>query len=117
MPNARDGDFYKSVEVFGRRFELYYGYYEDYERENGEPPIPIYPDFLRQPLYTEDGFPFVTQMQAPCEHHRGVHPDGFCADCPYYEDGEELIGICRCTARRREQPGQAPTGEIARERA
>ena len=100
MPQIREGDLYKTIELFDRRFELYYGYYEEYERKRGEPPIPIYPDLLRSPVYTADGYPFVTQMQAVCARYTGRQEDGFCADCLYYRDGEDLIGICLCEERR-----------------
>ena len=90
---AKDGDIYKTVEVFGERFVLRYGYYEPYERSRGEP-IPIYPDFRINPTYTDRGEPFVTQMQEICEHGDSKFDDGICADCRYYVDGDELIGIC-----------------------
>ena len=98
---AREGDVYKIVEIFGRRFELRYGYYEEYERERGEPPIPIYPDFRETPLYTAEGYPFVTQMQELCEHGESGFEDGVCADCRYYRDGDELIGVCLLEKNRR----------------
>lgn len=97
----KDGDLYKVVEVFGKRFSLCYGYYEAYERERGEPPIPIYPDFEKSPVYTEDGYPFVTQMQALCPHGESRFSEGLCADCIHYKDGAELIGICTCSQNRR----------------
>ena len=53
MGKIREGELYKRLELFGRAFELYYGYYEDYERERGEP-VPIYPDFQKSPEYTPD---------------------------------------------------------------
>lgn len=58
---AKEGDLYKILEVFGTRFELYYGYYDEFERFSpfGEP-IPIYPDFLSKPIYTMEGVPYVT---------------------------------------------------------
>lgn len=93
MSKIRDGELYKTVNVFGSTFELRYGYYEEYEKGRGEP-IPIYPDFTREPLYTSDGFPFVTQMQELCSHGTSKFEDGCCADCEHYRDGEELIGIC-----------------------
>ena len=95
MAHARDGDLYKVVTLYGRTFELRYGYYAEFERESGEP-IPIYPDFKKDPLYTSDGYPFVTQMQGLCEHGESKFVEGCCADCRYYRDGEELIGICTC---------------------
>lgn len=89
----KDGDLYKIVELFDHTFELRYGFYEEYEREKGEP-IPIYPDFKKAPVYTKEGFPFVTQMQEMCNHGSSSFDEGLCVDCIYYRDGEELIGIC-----------------------
>ena len=103
MKKPREGDIYKVIEHYGRHFELRYGYYESFERESefGEP-IPIYPDFLKNPEYTEDGYPFVTQMQESCKRGKGDFAfDACCAYCIYFEPGDELIGICRCENRRR----------------
>ena len=105
MPHIREGDLYKTLEIFGRRFALYYGYYEEYERERGEHPIPIYPDFCENPVYTEDGYPFVTQMQAACDRFGDGREDRFCVDCPHYRDGEDLIGICLCEERKHRRDG------------
>ena len=93
MNRVRDGDLYKIVKLFGKEFELRYGYYEEFEKERGEP-IPIYPDFKKSPVYTGEGFPFVTQMQELCEYGASPFEDGCCADCVHYHHGDELIGIC-----------------------
>ena len=93
MNSKKDGDLYKVVTVHGVSFELRYGYYEEFERDAGDP-IPIYPDFKSSPQYTDDGYPFVTQMQELCEYGESSFSDGCCADCRSYCDGEELIGIC-----------------------
>jgi len=95
MNKIRDGDLYKIISLFGKEFEIKYGYYEEYERTRGEP-IPIYPDFERYPEHTEEGYPFVTQMQELCEHGESEISDAYCADCKYYKHGEDLIGICTC---------------------
>lgn len=100
MNKAKDGDLYKTVTLHGVSFELRYGYYEEFERESGEP-IPIYPDFGNSPVYTPDGRPFVTQMQELCEHGESHFAEGCCADCRYYCDGEELIGVCDCPENRK----------------
>ena len=101
MNKIRDGDLYKRLQIFGRSFELRYGYYEEYERGRGDP-VPIYPNFKEKPEYTEDGRPFVTQMQELCEHGDSRFRDGCCADCRYYKDGEDLVGICTCDANKKE---------------
>ena len=102
MNTVREGDVYKIIELCGKRFELKYGFYEDYERESefGEP-IPIYPDFTKAPIYTDDGYPFVTQMQNLCEYGESrVRNEACCVDCKHFRHGDELIGLCQCEERR-----------------
>ena len=101
MGKHRDGDLYRRVTVCGKTFDLRYGFYEEYERERGEP-VPIYPDFVREPLYTEDGAPFVTAMQDVCGQYLGGDPTLGCYGCKYFAQGEELIGTCRCPKNTRE---------------
>jgi len=98
----REGMLYKVVDLHGHRFPLYYGYYEEWERENpAEEPMPIYPDFLKQPRYTAEGFPFVTKMQDPCKYYRGREGDfNDCGECSHYLHGDELLGICVCPENR-----------------
>ena len=93
MNKIRDGDLYKIIELHGKVFELRYGYYEEFERERGDP-LPIFPDFKNNPVYTKDGFPFVTQMQELCQYGSSSFKDGCCVDCAYYKQGDDLIGIC-----------------------
>lgn len=96
----KEGELYKIITVEGRSFEIRYGYYEDFERESEEV-IPIYPDFIENPVYSKDGLPFATRTQDACRHYRvreGYDGDGWCADCVYYPDEYEEIGICRCEA-------------------
>ena len=97
---AKEGDLYKSVTVFGRTFELRYGYYEEYERQSKyNEPTPIYPNFITCPLYTEDGIPFVTEMQEACEWYQGNPDYTICYKCRHFVKGEELFGLCTCRAR------------------
>ena len=101
----KEGELYKRVDAFGESFELYYGYYEDFERENGEP-IPIYPDFLKEPCYTAQGQPFVTQMQDMCEQgvfRRSGLLDRCCGNCAHFASGEDLFGICVCRANQKNE--------------
>ncbi len=93
-----EGDIYKILNLHGHIFEIRYGYYEDYERNNPFiEPIPIYPNFLDAPKYTEEGFPFVTKMQDACEHYQGEYEqEADCAECKYYSHCDELIGVCKC---------------------
>ena len=96
----REGELYKTVTLHGRRFSLYYGYYEECDRENPLcEPIPIYPDFLKEPQYTDEGEPFVTMMQDACERYRGDAKrtsDTTCEECKYFQCGEDWFGICQC---------------------
>ena len=95
-----EGDLFMTVAVGGYTFDLRYGYYEDYERENpAVEPMPIYPNFKKKPLYTDEGTPFVTMMQDACKSYRGDTkrtPDTTCAECKYFRRGEEWFGICTC---------------------
>ena len=93
-----EGTLYKRLILHGQVFELRYGYYEDRDRNNPTlDPMPIYPDFLKHPQFTQEGFAFVTKMQDACPHYRG---EAFlckeCAECAFFQPGEDLIGICVC---------------------
>jgi len=92
-------ELYRSFLIHGVRLDIYYGYYEEYERERGAP-IPIYPNFRETPLYTADGEPLVTQMQELCEYGESKFAEGFCVDCKHYRHAEDLIGICTCPHRK-----------------
>ena len=103
MKKPIEGELFKRLTLHGKTFELRYGYYEEFERESefGEP-IPIYPDFIKSPMYTDEGYPFVTQMQEACEWSENRKmPDACCADCTYFRHEDELIGLCDCEKRRR----------------
>ncbi|MBQ3133634.1 MAG: hypothetical protein IJC17_05115 [Clostridia bacterium] len=102
IPVYAEGELYRIIRLHDHTFHLYYGYYEDCERENPAiDPMPIYPDFLKNPQHTSDGFPFVTKMQDACQHYKG-NKDRFseCAECEYYAHGDELLGICVCPQNR-----------------
>ena len=95
---CKEGDLYKTVTTFGRTFELKYGFYEERDRESPlcEPAI-IYPNFVKNPIFTDDGEPFVTMMQDACEHYNGDTTrtsDTTCAECKCFMQGEEWFGIC-----------------------
>ena len=105
--SPREGDLYKRVTVAGRTFELFYGYYEDFERFGKyNDPIPIYPDFISAPEYTEDGIPYVTKMQDICRYYQGNSTDDSCAQCAHFQIGDDLIGLCRCSQKRRHKPSE-----------
>ena len=101
----KEGDLYKVVNTHGRTFELRYGYYEECDRQNPLcEPIVIYPDFTKGPVYTDEGIPFVTMMQDVCKNYRGEAkrtPDTTCAECKYFQRGEEWFGICDCPKNKR----------------
>ena len=98
----QEGELFKVIHIHGKQFPIYYGYYEECDRNNPVvEPMPIYPDFLTQPQYTEDGFPFVTKMQSACRYYRGQSAnEQDCAECEYYKHGDELLGICVCMRNR-----------------
>ena len=94
----KEGELYKIVTTFGKTFELRYGFYEEKDRLNPlcEPAI-IYPDFQKEPLFTDDGVPLVTVMQDACQYFNGCAkrtPDTTCAECKYFSSGEDWFGIC-----------------------
>lgn len=93
----KEGDLYKVINIFGKTFELRYGYYSESDRmcEYNEV-IPIYPDFIKVPVYTSEGYPFVTQMQDVCKHFEGESESDDCFGCIHYHHGEDLLGICKC---------------------
>ena len=93
----REGDLYRSVVVDGIRFDILYGYYEDFERKACDP-IPVYPDLEKNPVYTNHGYRIVTQIQSPCNWFTKRDrkcDDEWCRSCKYFEDEHKLIGVCR----------------------
>ncbi len=98
IEKIREGDLYEIIEIYGRRFEIRYGYYEDFERGRIDP-IPIYPLFHEEPIYSSDGFPFATKMQEPCSKYtlRNEHINNDrCADCiHFYTENDNIIGLCK----------------------
>ena len=97
----REGELYKVINTFGRTFELKYGFYEERDRQNPLcEPVPIYPDFLKEPIYTDEGEPFVTVMQDACLHYKGNTKrtaDSTCGECEFFKGGEEWFGLCMCS--------------------
>ena len=100
----KEGDLYKIVNTFGKTFELRYGYYSESDRRY-EPDV-IYPDFIKEPMYTEEGTPFVTMMQDACPHYKGRAArtsDTTCAECHYFRHGEEWFGVCVCLPNKKNE--------------
>ena len=100
-PQHKEGELYKIIEAHGKTFEIYYGYYDEADRQNPYvEPMEMYPNFVEAPVYTDKGIPFVTAMQSPCKHFKGEDDvDNTCYQCAYYEKCEELLGLCKCKAR------------------
>ena len=99
----REGDLYKEISFGGHNFRLTYGYYAEFEREGWfNEPMPIYPDLMKEPRYTEEGVPLATAIQDVCEEYKGA-PDGdSCSDCAYFRQQTDLFGFCYCLKRRRD---------------
>jgi hypothetical protein len=96
----KEGDLYARIEHNGRTFELYYGYYEECDRQNPMvPPVPLYPDFLAKPQYDDNGYPFATEMQDACSYYIGKDPDDGCYTCMHYRSLIDFIGLCTCPLR------------------
>ena len=115
IPN-QEGDLFKVIRLWNQEFPIHYGYYEQCDRENpAVDPMPIYPNFLHQPRYTEQGMPFVTKMQDICPCYSGREgPFNECGDCGYYLHGDELMGLCTCPMNRKpEIKEDAPVGSKA----
>ncbi len=93
-----EGDVYKVIELHGHVFRILYGYYEEFERKDPSiEPMPIYPDFIKNPFYTEEGLAIVTKMQDACPYYKGKGDvDRECADCERFGYAEDLFGICTC---------------------
>lgn len=93
-----EGDEYKTIIEGGKTFVIRYGYYEDRERLDPTiDPMPIYPDFTKDPVYTDQGEPFVTMMQDACEYYR--HASGSehdCSTCRHFRRVEDMLGVCEC---------------------
>lgn len=103
IPLPKEGDLFKVIHLHGRTFEIRYGFYEECDRHNQfAEPIEIYPDFLRHPQHTDDGIPFITAIQSPCDHFVGnKDPNSTCEECAHYRHGEELLGTCTCPMNRK----------------
>lgn len=100
----KEGDLYARIEHEGRTFELFYGYYEECDRQNPMvKPVPLYPDFVARPQYDNDGCPFATEMQDACELYVGKDPDDGCYTCKYYRRVLDFIGLCTCEQRRKKE--------------
>ncbi len=92
----KEGELYKVIEIHGKTFEIRYGFYEESDRHTQyAEPMEIYPDFIKEPQFTDCGIPFITAIQAPCKSFSGERDENSsCGDCSFYKHCEELIGLC-----------------------
>ena len=101
-----EGELYKVVTTFGKTFQLRYGYYQECDRQSPLcDPVVIYPDFVKDPVYTDNGEPFVTMVQDACKSYRGEAKrtsDTTCYECKYFHSGEDWIGICTCSKNKKQ---------------
>ena len=96
MKNKNEGDLYKTIAIDDVIFEIRYGYYEEKDRYGKyNDPIPIYPDLITFPKYNKEGYRIVTEMQDVCEHIKSDFIEGICVECRFYEQSDDLIGICK----------------------
>lgn len=99
----KEGDLYRTFSIHGKPFTLYYGFYDEKDREfYRNEPMPIYPDLREYPQYTDDGIPIVTRMQIACRYYKGdLGADNGCFTCKHFEHCEEFFGVCRCHANQK----------------
>ncbi len=99
----KEGELYKVYEVGGHTYEIRYGYYAENERGRVEP-LPIFPDFRKEPVYTADGYQLAALIHSACRYYKSdkVKPENYCGDCNYYSDSKQEIAICKCKKRWKE---------------
>ena len=97
MNKIKEGDLYKTIKISNHVFDIKYGYYEEADRYSKfSELIPIYPNFINNPLYTENGYLIATQMQDGCEYFEGDKNFNVCFKCSRYKKVDDLMGICLC---------------------
>ncbi|NMP38065.1 MAG: hypothetical protein GX051_08120 [Clostridiales bacterium] len=102
-----EGELYGVFTVAGHTITVYYGYMDERDRETeliqGDNIVPVTPDFLKNPLYDENGAPLVTDIQDTCEFYAPEspeEPEEWCRDCKYFPPDKPKIGVCLCENRR-----------------
>ena len=97
-----EGEIYEVIEIAGYKFEILCGYYTKQDKKAGLV-LPIYPDFIKDPKYTKEGFPLATCMQDSCRYYDVIPNSDIedkCIDCKYFENEiRKAIGICKCKKR------------------
>ena len=58
-----------------KRLGCYMGIMKALRESPFNDPIPIYPDFIKEPHYTAEGIPIATAMQNVCEFYNGKNDD------------------------------------------
>ncbi|MBP3396858.1 MAG: hypothetical protein J6L87_06775 [Clostridia bacterium] len=102
MQKHCEGELYRVIALEGQEFAVYYGYYEECDRQNPMvKPVPLYPDFIARPQYDNDGYPFATEMQDACRLYEGKDPEDGCCTCKHYCRVLDFIGLCTCEKRRK----------------
>ena len=93
---------YKTYRVGGKSFFIYLKYDEQLE-EN----YPAYPDFQKNPEYTNENRPFATAEQESCQYCKPRVPEkappGDCGGCGWFfreQTPYDPIGICMCDSQR-----------------
>lgn len=100
----KEGELFKTVEAFGKTFNIYYGYYDETDRQSiFNDPVPVYPDLEADPEYDSGGYRIVTKMQVACPHYSGKQNEDSCSHCPYFKHGRDLFGICLCELNRKNE--------------
>lgn len=99
MPKPKEGDLFARVCVLGKTFEIYYGFYEEFERSSiYNDPVPVYPDLSKSPVFCDDGRMIVTEMQLACEKYSGNPDEDSCGRCAHFRRDKMLFGLCTaCT--------------------
>lgn len=102
IKKPKEGELYGSFSVFGKSFDIYYGYYEEFERNSiYNDPVPIYPNLKDNPEYDGDGYRIVTEMQMACENYSGHFGEDSCGRCAHFMKGVKLFGLCKAESERR----------------
>ena len=91
----KENDLYKIINIYGKSFEIRYGYYDEKERFSVyNEPVPIFPDFIKNPIFSDEGYPFVTCMQDVCGNFVKKRNSEGCFGCVFFNEGADLIGVC-----------------------
>ena len=82
--------------------------YREYD-ESDSLNLLVYPDFEENPVYTDEGRPFVLRVAESCEYGQTDDPDGHdygdCGGCLFFyrEQPEDPIGVCMSEQRKHDQ--------------